>query len=156
MQVCAAIAERYPRWDAGLVIYGDATGKNRSHQSLRSNYDVIRELLAPIGPLTMKVPSINPPVARRLNSVNRLLRDARGVTRLKIRKTEPAKLCTTRDVVRSLEQTVKKAGTDDVWKKPGETITHAGDALGYWLDYEFPAGKPILRGGFARLSDLRG
>lgn len=146
-QVCAEIVTRYPTWPAGIVIYGDATGKNRSHQSLKSNYDIIRELLQPMGPFEMKVPSANPSVTHRLNSVNRVLEDARGVVRLKLRKTEPVKTCTLRDLVRSLEQSVKKPGTDDLWKKPGETVTHSADALGYWITTEFPVQKPIIRAG---------
>lgn len=141
--VCAEAVRRYPSWPAGVVVYGDASGKNRSHQSLRSNYEIIRELCGRIGPLTLKVPVENPPVALRLNSVNRLCRDARGVTRVWLNgdpqtpKTSPC-----RSLVKSLEQTVKKSGTDDVWKKPGETVTHAGEALGYWVTVEAPAVRP--------------
>lgn len=141
-QTCEAFLERYPRWPAGLVVYGDATGKDRHVKSLRSNYDIIREKLQQAGPVTLKVPLANPPVARRLNSVNRLLKNALGQTRLWIRKTHPAKQCATRPLVQSLERTQKKSGTDDILKKSGETITHAGEALGYWVDYEWPAQKP--------------
>jgi hypothetical protein len=147
MQVCAAIVERYPRWPAGLVIYGDATGSRRSHQSLRSNYEVIRELLAGVGPVTLRVPKDNPPVSRRLNSVNVFLQNAAGAVRLRIKKTEPAAQCRTKALVRSLEQTVKKPGESDIWKKPGETVTHAADALGYWIAAEFPAERPLVTGG---------
>jgi hypothetical protein len=147
MQVCAAFVERYPSWRAGLVIYGDATGSRRSHQSLRSNYEVIQDLLKEVGPIDLRVPRENPPVARRLNSVNRFLKDARGVVRLRIRKTEPGAQCRTLSLVRSLEQTVKKPGTDDVWKKPGETVTHSGEALGYWVTKEYPAEKPGVFAG---------
>jgi phage terminase large subunit-like protein len=143
MDVCAEVVTRFPRWPAGVVVYGDASGKNRSHQSLRSNYDIIRELCSQIGPLSMKVPTANPPVALRLNSVNRLCRDARGVTRLWLAgDPQQPKLSQTRSLVKSLQQTVKKSGTDDVWKKPGETVTHAGEALGYWLTTEAPAQMP--------------
>lgn len=141
--VCAEVAARYPRWPAGVVVYGDASGKARSHQSLRSNYEIIRELCGQIGPLTLKVPAANPPVALRLNSVNRLCRDARNLTRLWLNGDPQApKASPCRSLVKSLEQTVKKSGTDDVWKKPGETVTHAGEALGYWLTVEAPAVKP--------------
>lgn len=154
MQVCAAFIERYPAWPAGLVIYGDATGSRRSHQSLRSNYEVIRELLAPVGPLTLAVQKDNPPVSRRLNSMNVLLKNAAGVVRLRIRKTEPVASCRTRDLVRSLEQTVKKPGESDIWKKPGETVTHSSDALGYWVTAEFPAERPVVKAGAARVDWL--
>jgi hypothetical protein len=140
-QTCDEILGRYPEWKAGFVVYGDATGKARSVKSLKSNFDIIRDRLSPAGPVTLKVPTENPPVTRRLNSVNRMLRSAHGQTRLWIRKTLPSKLATTRDLVRSLQRTQKKSGTDDILKKPGETITHAGEALGYWIDYEWPAEK---------------
>jgi hypothetical protein len=154
METCAEIAKRYPAWAPGLVIYGDATGKARSTVSLKSNYDIIRELLAPIGPLTMKVPTANPPVTRRLNSVNTMLKNALGQIRLVIRKTEPSRICTTRELIRSLQQTVKKSGTDDIEKKAGETVTHAGEALGYWIDAEFPAGRPVVKAGSTRVEWL--
>lgn len=143
MDVCAEVVQRFPRWQAGVVVYGDASGKNRSHQSLRSNYEIIRELCGQIGPLTLQVPVQNPPVALRLNSVNRLCKDARGFVRLWLNgDPQQPKASPVRSLVKSLEQTVKKSGTDDVWKKPGETVTHAGEALGYWLTVEAPAVKP--------------
>ncbi len=141
-QTCDAVLERYPQWRAGFVVYGDSTGASRHVQSLRSNYDLIRERLSVAGPVTVKVPSANPPVARRLNSVNRMFKDGQGRVRCYIRKTQPANRCATKPLVTSLLQTLRKPGTDDLWKKPGETVTHAADALGYWIDYEWPAQKP--------------
>lgn len=141
-QVSTEVAVRYPRWPAGLRLYGDATGKHRSHQSLRSNYDVIREILGQVGPITLCVPEANPPVARRLNSVNALFRNAAGLERCWIRKTDPPRGCPTRPLVLSLQQTQRKSGTDDIWKKPGETVSHHADALGYLIAREFPAEKP--------------
>lgn len=141
-QICDAILERYPTWKAGFWVYGDATAKARTVKSLKSNYDMIRDKLQLAGPVTVKVPTVNPPVARRLNSVNRLFRNGMGQTRCWIRKTDPAKACPTRTLVQSLQRTQKKSGTDDILKKPGETWTHPADAFGYWLDYEWPAQRP--------------
>jgi hypothetical protein len=141
-QTCDAILERYPSWPAGFVVYGDATGKARHVKSLRSNYDMISERMRHAGQVTIRVPSVNPPVARRLNSVNRMLKNALGQTRIWIRRTNPPKECPTRELVRSLQRTQKKSGTDDVLKKAGETITHAGEAFGYWIDYVWPAQRP--------------
>jgi hypothetical protein len=145
MDQCDAILKHYPRWPAGVVVYGDASGKNRSHQSLKSNYDIIRERLAHMGPLTLKVPTSNPAVALRVNSVNVLCRNAKGVTRLWL-AGDPKKPRTapTRELVKSLHGTIKKSGTDDIWKKPGETVSHLGEALGYWLTVEAPAQKPMM------------
>lgn len=141
-QTCDELLRRYPSWKQGFIVYGDATGKAGNVKSLKSNFDMIRDRLKVAGPVTLKVPTVNPPVTRRLNSVNRLFRNAEGVTRLWIRKTLPAREARTRDLVRSLQRTQKKSGTDDILKKSGETITHASEALGYWVDYEFPAERP--------------
>lgn len=139
-EACRTFKKEYPRWPSGLVIYGDATGKNRTTVSIKSNYDIIQEELASVGPITLKVPTINPPVTLRLNSVNRLCRDGRGVTRLWLRGK--GKAAPTAALVRSLQNSLKKPGTDELWKKTGETVTHLSDALGYWLTAEAPAKKP--------------
>jgi hypothetical protein len=150
MEVCDELSRRYPTWAAGLVIYGDATGRNRSTVSTKTNYDIIMERLAKIGPLDLKVRSSNPSVSMRLNAVNLLCQNAEQRCRLYLKKTDPARECLTRPLVHSLQRTVKKSGTDDLEKKPGETITHHGDALGYWLAYEFPAQRPHIPVGMAR------
>ena len=141
-QTCDELLKRYPSWKAGFVVYGDATGKARSVKSLKSNYDIIKDRLKVAGPVTLRVPQANPPVTRRLNSVNRLLRTSTGQTRLWLRKTMPSRQSPLLELVRSLQRTQIKAGTDDIHKPAGETITHAGEALGYWIDYDFPASRP--------------
>lgn len=142
-QMCDEIVRRHPSHPVGIVVYGDATGKARSVRDHRSNYQIIEEKLRRIGPVVLKVPTVNPPVTRRLNSVNRLCRDGRGVCRLFLNgDAQRPRTAPTRELTRSLQQTIKKPGTDDVWKKQGETHTHLGEALGYWLDMEEPAQKP--------------
>lgn len=143
MEVCAEFLMLYPSWPSGLVVYGDASGKARTTTNVKSNYQIIRELLASVGPYAEKVPTANPAVALRLNSVNRLCKDARHITRFWLNgDPQKPRQSTCRVLVKSLEQTIKKPGTDDVWKKPGETVTHAGEAVGYWLTAEAPAVKP--------------
>lgn len=143
--MCDEILRRHPSHRVGVVVYGDATGKARSPKDLRSNYQIIEEKLKAMGPIVMKVPTVNPPVTRRLNSVNRLCRDGRGICRLFLNgDAQKPRTAPTRELTRSLQQTIKKPGTDDVWKKPGETHTHLGEALGYWLDMEEPAQKPSI------------
>jgi hypothetical protein len=141
METCDEIVRRYPKWPPGIVIYGDETGKNRTTTSIKSNYEIIRERLATIGPLTTKVPTRNPPVATRLNAVNTSFLNALGQMRLFIRKTLPARDCMTRPLVRSLQMTKIKSGTEALEKKQGETHTHPADALGYWIAVEFPGGR---------------
>jgi hypothetical protein len=141
---CLKLKAKYPNgWRPGVFIYGDATGRARHVKSLKSNYQIIKETLAGWATMTERVPSVNPPVSERVNAVNRLLKDARGVTRLYVRKTQPARLCPTKDLVRSFQKTIKPSGTDDIQKKPGETHTHPAEALGYLVAWEFPITKPL-------------
>jgi hypothetical protein len=79
--------------------------------------------------------------------VNRLLKDARGVTRLWVRKTQPSRICPTKDLVRSFQKTIIPSGTDDIQKKAGETHTHPAEALGYLVAWEFPITKPLVTVG---------
>ena len=96
----------------------------------------------------------NPSVKESINAVNLLLMDANGRTRLWIRKWEPRRQCPTRELVKSLQKTSKKTGTDDIEKKAGETHTHAGEALRYLAAVEFPVLKPAVTIGRARIERL--
>jgi hypothetical protein len=53
--------------------------------------------------------------------------------------------------VRSLQRAVQKQGAEDLDKPSGETITHASDAVGYWIAYVWPVVKPTVTVGSARL-----
>lgn len=139
-KVVNAIAERFGCWVPGYEIYGDATGQSRSVYSNESNYDIIRKRLERTGaPVRFHVPRANPAVALRLNSVNALLRNALGQVRVAIKRHDPRATCPNRELVRSLQRTTIKPGTKEVVKKPGETITHPAEALGYYLAAEFPS-----------------
>jgi len=144
---CEEFLRRYPRWPAGIRLYGDCNGRNRDVRSHKSNYTIIEERLTSAGPVQNLVPFQNPTIHDRLSAVNRLLKNANGVTRLWIRKWEPARTCPTRQIVRSLQRSKMVAGKQEVEKKPGETITHAAEALGYWLSAAFPVPKPKVRAG---------
>jgi hypothetical protein len=160
-QTCDELVKRYPRWEQGVVLYGDASGRNRSVTNLRGNYALIEDRLKAIVPevdgkplIDNKVPTANPAVASRLSAVNRLFKDAHGHVRCWIRKTLPAKRANTRHLVRSLQRTRKKDGTDDINKPSGETHTHAADALGYLIAVEFPILKPVITFGTMRAERL--
>lgn len=139
---CQALRERYPNGWGRVYVYGDATGRARHVKNLKSNYQIIRETLAGWArELSVDVPTVNPSVVESANAVNRLLLDANGHTRLWIRRTDPRRQCPTRELVKSLQRTSRKSGTDDIEKKAGETHTHAGEALRYLVAKEFPVVK---------------
>lgn len=144
---CDAFLEQFPDCPAGITVFGDCNGRNRAVQSHKSNYEIIKQRVSKAGPVSLEVPSVNPPVPHRLSAVNRLLKNAAGVTRLWIRKWDPARTCPTRALVRSLQRSKMAPGKQDVEKKSGETITHAGEALGYWITRAFPVVRPSLQAG---------
>ncbi|MGE3520210.1 MAG: terminase family protein [Vicinamibacterales bacterium] len=152
---CLALIDRYPEGWPHVIVYGDATGKARHVKSLKSNYQIIREtLMGWAQRLEEKVPAANPPVRESGNAVNRLLLNAHGQTRLWIRKTQPHRQCPTRELVKSLQRTTKKIGTDEIEKKAGETHTHAGEALRYLVAAEFPIVRPRVTAGAMQIEWL--
>lgn len=151
---CDEFLRKFPACPGGIHVYGDCNGRNRDVRSHKSNYAIIAERLTQAGPVTLFVPSQNTAVTSRLSAVNRLLKNANGVTRLWIRKWDPARTCPTRTVVRSLQRSKTAPGKQDVEKKAGETITHAGEALGYWIAKEWPVLKPEAHAGAVRMEHL--
>lgn len=148
---CQLLIARYPQGWEQVVVYGDQTGAHRNVKNLKSNYTIIRETLAGwAGRIDEKVPTHNPAVPETLNAVNRLLKDGLGHTRLWIRKTEPSRICPTRELVRSFQRTARKTGTDDIEKPSGETHTHPSDAVRYLVAQEFPVQQPSVPFGTMR------
>jgi hypothetical protein len=74
----------------------------------------------------------HPPVADRVNAVNRLLRAADGTVRLRI---DARCKC----VINAFEQTIYKKGSRDVDKDAG--VEHSADAAGYCIELEYPVRK---------------
>jgi hypothetical protein len=67
VQACQEFKNRYPNHNAGLVLYGDATGAARSANSNVSNWKIIQNELAQYG-ITNRVPLKNPNERDRINA----------------------------------------------------------------------------------------
>lgn len=74
---------------ARFIVNGDASGKNRDTRSKRSDYDIIQKYLANHRtkdgrPLVFEqsVPPANPPVRKRHNTMNGLMRNSLGASHL--------------------------------------------------------------------------
>ncbi|WP_456868310.1 phage terminase large subunit [Galbibacter sp. BG1] len=119
------LAKRYYRQMNQIRIYPDPAGNNRSHGRGESDLDILREA----GFTNIKFKRKHPAVADRVNSVNRLLKTAEGVVRLRVNRK-----C--RHFINALEQTIYKPGTREVDKSAG--VEHAADAFGYFADLEYP------------------
>lgn len=110
-----------------FLIYGDATGRAKSSNSLYSNYELIegwfkqRKMIC-----QLEVPRSNPPLVTRWTTVNAMCQNAKQETRLYVHETCPV-------LNQGMKLARKKEGTsleDD--SKPYQHIT---TALGYAVWY---------------------
>lgn len=115
------------------TLYPDPAGAYRQHARGESDIEIFRDS----GFSRQKYRKKHPPVADRVNAVNRLLRSANGRIRLKVDRKCKA-------LIEALEQTIYKPGSRDVDKKLGKE--HMADALGYLCEYEYPVRKIEILG----------
>ncbi len=126
LEVCDEIERRYWRQLKHITIYPDPAGANRSTKGRgESDLDILRER----GFLRLRYRRKHPPVADRVNSVNKMLRSADGKVKLKVNES-----C--KHLIASLEQTLYKKGTSEVDKSQG--TEHVADALGYPIELIYP------------------
>lgn len=121
---------------AEIWIYGDASGKDRSHQTRKTSYQIIlNEMKGYPAPCRLKVPEKNPPIVDRINAVNRICKDETGFPGLEMDPT-----CI--DLIADMEQVITdgKGGIKKTFNKkdPYYYRTHTSDALGYWIHMERP------------------
>lgn len=111
-----------------VIVFPDPAGAYRQHARGDSDLDIFRER----GFKRLRYRKKHPPIADRVNSVNRMLRSADGRIRLLVDKN-----C--KKSIESLEQTIYKEGTREIDKDPG--IEHMTDALGYMIEFQYPVRK---------------
>lgn len=137
LEVCEELERRYWRYMGQkpdqISIYPDPAGGSRQHARGESDLDIFREK----GFRRHCYPPKHPPVADRVNSVNRMLMDAAGNIRLRVDES-----C--KQTIMSLEQTMYKEGSRDIDKRPG--AEHMTDALGYAIHREFPSREIVIAG----------
>jgi hypothetical protein len=127
--------KRYPQHDAGLVVYGDASGFHQQ-TSGTSDFEMIQEYLRMHSstPVSYRAPKANPRVRDRVNLVNGKLLAAAGAIGLLIDRK-----C--KEMIKDFEQVCYKAETTQIDKEHDRLRTHLSDALGYLLWQECrPAG----------------
>lgn len=135
--------QEYPTHRAELWIYGDQTGSNRSGQTGKSYYDLIRAGLRgyPV-PYRVKLPPKNPGVPDRVNAVNRAFKDEYGELGVEIDPSCTELIADLEGVLRDPRGGIAKTyNTSD----PYARRTHTSDAFGYWVWYEQPVTSAPLR-----------
>ena len=106
-----------------FIVYGDATGRARSSNSLRSNYELIEEWFAQRR-LTcqLAVPRTNPPLVRRWTTVNAMCQNAKNEVRLFVYKDCPV-------LNQGMKLARKKEGTS--LEDDSKRYQHVTTAIGY-------------------------
>lgn len=132
-EICDALDQRLWRHQKQVVIYPDPASGQRQHARGETDLDILREK----GFKRIKNRKKHPPIADRVNSVNRMLRTADG--QIKMRIDESCK-----HLINSFEQTIYKPGSRDIDKAAG--VEHSADAAGYCIELEFPLRKVEIGG----------
>lgn len=132
-EVCDELERRYWRAIGAVCLYPDPAGAYRQHARGESDLDIFRER----GFKKQRYHRKHPPIADRVNAVNRMLKSADGKIRLRIDHK-----C--RHLIGSLEQTIYKRGCREIDKDAD--VEHSGDALGYCIHYQFPIRKIEIAG----------
>ncbi|WP_342234640.1 terminase large subunit domain-containing protein [Inquilinus sp. OTU3971] len=132
-ELAEELSKRYWRQLGQVHIFPDPAGANRSASRGESDLDILRQ--AGFGKIFYR--KKHPPVADRINAVNRLLRTADGTVRLRIDRR-----C--KHLIDALEQVIYKKGTRVVDKSAG--LEHPADALGYPIELRFPVREVKILG----------
>jgi phage terminase large subunit len=124
-EACEEFHSRYPKHGAGIVIYGDVSGK-RMQTSGTSDYQIVRDYFRKAGYSNMhfKVPQSNPSIRERILLVNAKLQSAAEQSELVI---DPR--C--KELIRDFEEVLYKADSSVIDKDRDPKRTHLSDALGY-------------------------
>ncbi len=124
-EACLEFENRYRGHQAGLEIFGDASGRNM-HTTGTNDYTTVQNTLYKAGfrGVKLRVPTSNPAVMERIKKVNALLTNALGEVRLEI---DPR--C--RELIKDFEGVLFKPDSGVIDKMRDPKRTHASDALGY-------------------------
>jgi len=133
--VCKKLIQDYKDHEGLVYCYGDATGgASGSAKVAGSDWDLIKEHLKVFGDrVNYRVKRSNPSERARVNAVNSRLRSMDGTVRLLV---DPGKAP---HVVTDFEGTqLIKGGSGEIDKKVAPELSHLTDAIGYYIEYEFP------------------
>jgi phage terminase large subunit len=124
-EACEEFHTRYPNHQAGVVIYGDASGQ-RLQTAGTTDYRIIRDFFrkTAYGYVKFQVPASNPSVRERVALVNAKLFSANEEVRLFV---DPR--C--KGLITDLEEVTFKSDSSVIDKDRDTKRTHLSDALGY-------------------------
>jgi hypothetical protein len=124
---CEEFHSRYPNFQAGIVIYGDASGK-KLQTAGTTDYEIVREYFRRAGYTNMqfRVPARNPSIRARVGLMNSKLWSANEEAQVFV---DPR--C--KELIRDFEEVSYKAESNVIDKDRDLSRTHLSDALGYLI-----------------------
>jgi len=127
MEACDEFHARYPNHQAGIVVYGDASGQ-RLQTAGTTDYRIVKEYFRRTAykNLKFRVPPSNPSVRERVALVNAKLFSADEEVRLLVHPQ-----C--KGLVADLEEVTYKPDSGIIDKEKDSKRTHLSDALGYLI-----------------------
>lgn len=133
-----ALRNKLPKMPPGVIVTGDASGRQRSVTALGDTYTELQKHLTRAGfqNTTFRVPASNPAVLKRIKLVNAYLWNALGEARIEV-----SPRC--HELIKDLEQVVFKPNEGVIDKAKDPSRTHISDALGY-LVWELLGDKPSV------------
>jgi hypothetical protein len=140
LNACEEFQARFPNHQAGLVVYGDATGC-RLQSAGTTDYKIISDFLRREGyeRAQLKVPPSNPAVRERVQLVNSKLLSASGESHLTV-----SQRC--KELITDFEEVTYIPDSIVIDKDKDPKRTHLSDALGYLVWQEF-RNRPTSSGG---------
>jgi hypothetical protein len=135
--VCRKLYEDWKHHKGEIICYGDASGGQKKSSGVDgSDWDLVKDFFKATvfaNRISYKYPRGNPPVKKRINSMNSRFCSVTGVRRLMVDAISAPKL------VEDLEQLPILAGSaGEIDCKKNPMIGHESDALGYYVTEEFP------------------
>lgn len=143
--VCRKILQDWGRHEGRVEVYGDATGgASGSAQTEGSDWDLVAKIFRYGDPevnggkgfghrFEIIHHAANPKERARVNAVNSRTKNTAGQVRLLVDPKTAPKLVRDLEGVRTL-----KGGSGEIDKKSDKKLTHLSDALGYYIEYQFP------------------
>lgn len=138
VECCNEFKTRYPNHNAGLHLFGDATGEARHTDSNVTNWKIIQNELGRYG-ISKFVPTKNPAERDRINAVNGMICNSKGERRVLVNPK-----C--KNLIRDFEQVSYKEGSTQIDKAKDFKLTHPSDAAGYFIEKEFSLNKGKIEG----------
>ena len=138
VEACQEFKNRFPNHNAGINLYGDATGRARHTDSNITNWKIIETELSRYG-ISTHIPTKNPAERDRVNAFNGMICNSKGQRRVFVNPQ-----C--KNLIRDFEQVSYKEGSTQIDKTKDLRLTHPSDAAGYMIEKEFSLNRGLITG----------